>query len=172
MDTFSEALTELEPEIRQKYGRKMRCIAPRCDLDDLVQAIYLKAWKHRRTCRGASTKAIQGWLRVVAANVFRSTMNQHLGCANRSMKREQAGEPLESSVQCDPSQSAEVAESKQLVRALVQKLTARQQLAVRMRYIQEQEYADVASAMGISEHRARVLASVGVRRLRAMDCQS
>ncbi len=102
METLTEALQSIEQEIRRKYGRKMRCIAHRCDLDDLVQAIYLKAWRHRQSCRGESEKAVQAWLRVVAANVFRSTINQHLGCANRDMKREN-GKSVEHYCECDPS---------------------------------------------------------------------
>ena len=167
MDTLTDAMQSLEPEIRRKYRRKMRCIAYRCDLDDLIQAIYLKAWKHRHTCRGASEKAVRTWLRVVAANVFRSCINQHLGCANRDVKRE-SSEPVEHYCNCDPSLGVEVTEAKQQARKLIRKLPERHRLAVRLRFIREREYADVATEMGISVHRARTLATTGVRRMREL----
>ena len=167
MDTLSEVLQSIESELRQKYRHKMRCIAHRCDVDDLVQAIYLKAWKHRHTCRGASVKAIKSWLRVVAANVFRSTINEHLGCANRDVKRE-SGEPVEHYCECDPSVAYEVKEAKRIVTKLVKQLPERQRMAVKLRYIQERERDEVATIMGITPHRITTLASAGVRRMREL----
>ena len=167
MDTLTEALQSIEPEIRQKYRRKMRCIAHRCDVDDLIQAIYLKAWKHRQTCRGASEKAVRAWLRVVAANVFRSTINQHLGCANRDVKRE-SGEPVEHYCNCDPARAMEVRDAKRIVTKLVKQLPERQRMAVRLRYIKELDREEVATRMGITAHRITTLASKGVRRMREL----
>lgn len=168
---ITEVLLAMAPEIRRRYRRKMRCLRQRVSVDDLIQDFYLKAWKHRHSCNGTTPAEVRRWLRVVAANVFRATINKHLECANRSLQRERRF-TADCPIQCDPSERMETEEAKQeakqSARKVIKQLPSRHQLAVKLRFLKELEYHEVASAMGISEHRARSLAATGVRRLRQM----
>jgi len=165
---ITEVLLKLEPEIRRTYARKMRRLCRRIDLDDLIQAINIKAWQYRHTCRGTTPAEVRRWLRVVAANAFKTLVYRHLSCANRSLKREADGDKLEHYIECDPSQAVEVAEIQKRVRAMVASLPSRERQAVAMRHLHELGYADIAPQLGLSVSRSKVVVTNGLKRLRAM----
>jgi RNA polymerase sigma factor (sigma-70 family) len=121
------------------------------DVDDVVQEVFLAAWRHRRKFRGGSSLAT--WLTAIAVNKCRSHERRRvLGRFWRSWQEVRAGEagaPAEDS----PLVRQETAAA---VRRAVEGLPPRCREVVVLRYLEDMPVSEVAVVLGISANAAQV----------------
>lgn len=127
------------------------------DVEDLVQEVFLRAYQAFATLRPNSQH--RAWLYKIATN-----------CAYTKLRRERL-----SAVQTLPAELLSETESPSLsdgregkVRALVERLPAKQRICVTLRYLQDLDYPEIARIAGCSEESARANVSQAIRRLRLM----
>lgn len=138
---------------------------------DLVGETFAQAVKARKRYRGGSIDEAGPWLYGIARNLVSDYHRR--GYAERKMmdrlKLERA--VLQSDVE-EPELTPE--EASALVVESLEKLKPEYREAIELRYLANQEYAHVASALGVSEDVARTRVSRGIRRLRklAFDAES
>jgi RNA polymerase sigma-70 factor (ECF subfamily) len=127
------------------------------DVEDLVQEVFLRAYQAFATLRPNSQH--RAWLYKIATN-----------CAYTKLRRERL-----SAVQKLPAELLSETESPSLsdgregkVRALVERLPAKQRICVTLRYLQDLDYPEIARIAGCSQESARANVSQAIRRLRLM----
>jgi RNA polymerase sigma-70 factor (ECF subfamily) len=127
------------------------------DVEDLVQEVFLRAYQAFATLRPNSQH--RAWLYKIATN-----------CAYTKFRRERL-----SAVQELPAELLSETESPSLsdgregkVRALVERLPAKQRICVTLRYLQDLDYPEIARIAGCSQESARANVSQAIRRLRLM----
>lgn len=127
------------------------------DVEDLVQEVFLRAYRAFATLRPNSQH--RAWLYKIATN-----------CAYTKLRRERL-----SAVQDLPPELLSEPESPSLsdgregkVRALVERLPAKQRICVTLRYLHDLDYPEIARIAGCSQESARANVSQAIRRLRLM----
>lgn len=127
------------------------------DVEDLVQEVFLRAYQAFATLRPNSQH--RAWLYKIATN-----------CAYTKLRRERL-----SAVQELPAELLSEPESPSLsdgregkVRALVERLPAKQRVCVTLRYLHDLDYPEIARIAGCSQESARANVSQAIRRLRLM----
>lgn len=127
------------------------------DVEDLVQEVFLRAYQAFATLRPNSQH--RAWLYKIATN-----------CAYTKLRRERL-----SAVQGLPAELLSESESPSLsdgregkVRALVERLPAKQRICVTLRYLHDLDYPEIARIAGCSQESARANVSQAIRRLRLM----
>ena len=127
------------------------------DVEDLVQEVFLRAYQAFATLRPNSQH--RAWLYKIATN-----------CAYTKLRRERlsaVGElPAELLSETESPLLSDGREGK--VRALVERLPAKQRICVTLRYLQDLDYPEIARIAGCSEESARANVSQAIRRLRLM----
>src|SRR5688572_15898321 len=126
------------------------------DVEDLVQEVFLRAYQAFAALRPNSQH--RAWLYKIATN-----------CAYTKLRRERLSAldelPAELSDTESPS-SSDGMERK--VRALVERLPAKQRICVTLRYLQDLDYPEIARIAGCSQESARANVSQAIHRLRVM----
>jgi RNA polymerase sigma-70 factor (ECF subfamily) len=133
---------------------------------DLTAETFAKAFEKRLTFRGASEGEAASWLWSIARN--------ELAMYSRSKKVERAA--LERvgiaprALTDDDLQKVEdlgaTEEAREQVRAALAELPPDQREVVRLRYVDELSYHEIAAALGVSHDVVRARASRGLRRLK------
>ena len=135
---------------RAVYGIVSGMVSSRDDVDDLVQDVFVLAYKSLGRFRGQS--AFSTWLHSIAVN----TTLKHL----RKMKIRQttsvdedgfAADCILVSEQADcPSEMAENVERKQAVRQAVEKLPEKHRVVVVLRYFEDYSCEEIAKTLNCS----------------------
>lgn len=130
---------------------------------DLVQEVFLRAYRAYARLRPGSN--VRAWLYKIATNCTYSAMRrEHRGGA--------AGLPLidERDAQLDdadlPDAQFVIGQTLESVRQAITELPPKQRAALVMRYVQELEYDEIATALGCSEDSARANVYQAIKRLR------
>jgi RNA polymerase sigma-70 factor (ECF subfamily) len=127
---------------------------------DLTQEVFERAYKaYRRFQPGTNARA---WLYKIATNAAISLI-----------RKRRADLPLldevdEAPPADEPEPQALHAESVEMLQQAIEGLPAKQRAALLMRYIQELDYPEIASALACSEDSARANVYQALKRLRAM----
>jgi RNA polymerase sigma-70 factor, ECF subfamily len=127
------------------------------DVEDLVQEVFLRAYQAFAALRPNSQH--RAWLYKIATN-----------CAYTKLRRERLSAlhelPAELSSDTESPSSSDGMERK--VRALVERLPAKQRICVTLRYLQDLDYPEIARIAGCSQESARANVSQAIRRLRVI----
>jgi RNA polymerase sigma-70 factor (ECF subfamily) len=140
---------------------------------DITAETFAQAFRGRRSFRGRSDAEQRAWLLTIAdrqvARYFRRGMVER-----RALARLGAIVPVAHDDDLRAIEdAAELGELRVLLRAQLERLSADQREALRLRVIDERPYDEVASELGISEQAARARVSRGLRALgRALGTSS
>jgi RNA polymerase sigma-70 factor (ECF subfamily) len=132
---------------------------------DLVGETYARAFELRRRFRGDAHDAdlLAGWVFGIARNVLNETLRR--GAAERRALRRAGVQPpvLDSEELGRIEELAALGDLRAAVAGALAELAAEQRDAVRLRVVEELDYAEVAGRLGISEQAARARVSRGLR---------
>ncbi len=135
---------------------------------DLVGETYARAFELRRRFRGDAhdDDALAGWVFGIARNVLNEAFRR--GAAERRALRRAGVQPpgLHSEELARVEELATLGEMRSAVADALAELSAEQRDAVRLRVVEELDYAEVAGRLGISEPAARARVSRGCGRSR------
>jgi RNA polymerase sigma-70 factor (ECF subfamily) len=136
---------------------------------DLVGETYARAFELRRRFHGdpADVEALAAWVFGIGRNVLNETLRR--GAAERRALR-RAGVVAPALAAEELARIEELAALRELraaVAAALAELSVQQREAVRLRVVDELDYAAVADRLGISEQAARARVSRGLRGLAA-----
>jgi RNA polymerase sigma-70 factor (ECF subfamily) len=128
------------------YGYIRRRVAPQGDLaDDLVQEVFLAAWRSLNEFRGDAP--LRAWLLGIARHKvedhYRARLHDH-----DSIEEESGTEPIETFAIDDELERAEIAERAQAVLAALPEPYA---IALRWRYWEKRSAREMAAATGRTE---------------------
>jgi RNA polymerase sigma-70 factor (ECF subfamily) len=136
---------------------------------DLVGETYARAFELRRRFHGDTldADALAGWIFGIARNVLNESLRR--GAAERkAMHRAGVQAPqLAGDELVRVEELAALGELRSAVADALADLAAEQRDAVRLRVVEELDYADVAGRLGISEQAARARVSRGLRAIAA-----
>ncbi len=136
---------------------------------DLVGETYARAFELRRRFDGdpADADALGGWVFGIARNVLNEALRR--GAAERrAMRRAGVQSPvLDGEELVRIEELAALGELRAAVSDALAGLAVEQRDAVRLRVVEELDYAAVAGRLGISEQAARARVSRGLRALAA-----
>lgn len=139
-------------------------VGNRTDAEDLVQQVFLQAW--RAIGRYRHTASFAAWLFTIAHNAVRQF--------HRDRKRTEpldldvADEPAAGARWTDPEATALTGHDRAAVRQAILRLRDEQRQVVIMRFVEELDCADVAAALGKSEGNIRVIQHRAMQELRRL----
>ena len=160
---FSDFYEEISPEVLRYF---VMCTRDPQVASDLTHETFMKAFEHRREFRGASDKQAAAWLWQIAHNELKQHWRsrsaelaavQRLGLEHVILSD---GEVLEGEQFVAAEELRE-----QLRRALVG-LPDNQQEVVRLRFIDDLSYDEIAQQLGVSNDVVRTRTSRALRALR------
>lgn len=167
----TDVLLELDAEIRSKYSQRISKISRRFDIDDLVQSTALRALRGAKSCRAETVDELRGWVMTIVKRTMLTAFAREIGASKRSILRE-AGEAELSSLSqdglfLDTIEAAEELERELLtVQELIATLPGRQAQAIRLRYLEQLEYCEIAEKMNATTLAVRSLVSKGLAKIR------
>jgi RNA polymerase sigma-70 factor, ECF subfamily len=127
------------------------------DVEDLVQEVYLRAYKNYSRLRPGSN--LRAWLYKIAGNCAFTRMR-------RARKwRDQAAAPDDGAARNFVPSDDAIMTSR--LRELVGKLPAKQRACVTLHYLQDLDYSEIAQILDCSEDSARANVYQAIRRLGA-----
>jgi|SRR5918996_601901 RNA polymerase sigma-70 factor, ECF subfamily len=126
------------------------------DVEDLVQEVFLRAYQNFSALRQDSNH--RAWLYKIATNCAFTKLRQ------MRRRREKSLDLLDSAAVCHPSPVRQSMQRQ--VRVLVNELPTKQKASVTLRYLEDLDYAEIASILGCSEESARANVYQALRRLR------
>ncbi len=164
-------------EIVRRYGDAVlgylvRMTADREQAEDLFQETFRKVHEKAHTFRGNSFKS---WLFTIATraaidSIRRSqrrrtvSLDAPVGCTDGHCDTAASMTAVDSA-DCDPPVRVMEAEQKQLVRAAVEELPARQRATLVLAYYEQLTYAEVAKTLGCSTGTVKMQMSRALRTL-------
>lgn len=142
---------------RQAQALMSRRPRPRPDADDVASATVERALKVAANFDPARC-SVGGWLHGLLANVAREKVREFA----RHPHQPPAWEPP-----ARPATDLDLAEHRFMIERFLSKLDPVGQAAVKMRYLEEREYPDIAAALGVSPVNARMLVSRAITKMKA-----
>jgi RNA polymerase sigma-70 factor (ECF subfamily) len=144
-----------------------RIVADAGDAEELVEETFLQAWRQAGRYQGARG-GVSTWLVVMA----RSRALDRVRLAGH--RRAAAAEPLESAESAGallpdtgtPLDAAEIAETRQIVHAALEKLPADQRETLEMAYFKGMSQSEIAEATGQPLGTVKTRCRLGLRKLR------
>jgi RNA polymerase sigma-70 factor (ECF subfamily) len=134
---------------------------------DVVAEVFAAAFAQRRRCRGESPAEREAWLYGIARNLIAGFWRR--GAAEQRAVRRLGIEvrDLSAEERDRVEELADLREHRRRVAADMDRLGADQREAVRLRVVEELDYAEVAARLGVSEQVARARVSRALRRMAA-----
>ncbi len=147
---LEQLFTEFAPKV---YGLAIRCGLDHSEAEDGVQEVFLKVQRRIDTFRGEAK--LSTWLYQVALNtlldhrrkVVRQTRHSSLQVVTDDRGEVNAGKSSDRG----PSESASAEESKQLVRACLDKLPPKFREVLILRELEGLSYRDIARIVGVAQ---------------------
>jgi len=132
---------------------------------DLTAETFAQAFEHRRRFRGTTDAEAAGWLYGIARHQL-SRYARRGAVSRKAIARLGIEVPAVSEDDLERIvELAELAQLRQQVAAAFAELPPDQHEALRLRVVDERDYGDVATILGISEQTARARVSRALRRL-------
>jgi RNA polymerase sigma factor (sigma-70 family) len=162
---FADFYEQLSPQVLRFFATRTR--DPQRAFD-LTAETFAKAFEHRRDFRGASEEQAAAWLWRIARNeLARSQRSRSLELAavrrlglDRTLSGEQA-------LQVDGLIASE--ELRKEIQQALAVLPGDQQEVIRLRFIDELSYEEMAERLGVSNDVVRTRTSRALRALRSSD---
>lgn len=157
---FSELLRRYWPKV---YGRFCNLFSNRQDAEDLVQEVFLRLYRARKSYRPRAS--FNTWLYHIAHNVARNAMRKRkrkamvgFSClASEDNETWEALNRLQSDTWTCPSKPMEQKELAKIVRNAVSDLGDRQRQALELFQFRHQSYAEIAKEMDLTPKAAKSL---------------
>ncbi len=157
-----------EEEVRDAYAAHgaelyrfaVRALGDRASAEDLVQEVFLRAWRARDSY-DAGAASLRTWLFAITRNV----LVDHV----RSRSVRPRTEPLvveEGSTLVDPSDDVGRLMQRWLVEEALRRLSEDHRQALQETYLADRPYAEVAAELGISQSTLRSRVFYGLKALR------
>lgn len=147
------------------HGQRVARLAHRLlgwpdDVDDVVQEVFLAAWRHRKKFRGKDeARALDSWLNTITVNRCRTLRRRRLARWSR-LKESQAQRSSKADQAADAK--ALVDDRSALVRDAVRRLPVRDREVLVLHYLEQTPIAELGQMLGLSRnavdvrlHRAR-----------------
>lgn len=164
------------PVIRAKYANRIRVLGHRFDTDDLCQVVAIKAVRYLPRFVGDTDAQLAKWIYAIAHNACEEAVVEH-NRAKRSFVREEVAIGcgrddhqdgfLPAGSDHTPDVQAEINEETEAMMAAIETIPAQQAVAVRMRYLENRPYDEIAETMGVSNDAVRLLVSRGIKSVRS-----
>lgn len=161
-----------EGVFREHYGNLCDFVdgyvRSRTDSEQIVEDLFYAFWLRRADWRATTT---------VRAALFASAHNRALGWRRRSalergVDADSLGEVLHTH-RLDPGHGADATEEARRLHVAIASLPERARLAVRLRWLERMQYAEIAEAMGVSVKGVEKLVTSALHALRgALDPHS
>ena len=165
-EPFADFYDQMAPTVLGFFARRVR--DPQLAFD-LTAETFVKAFEKRFAFRGSSEEQAAAWLFAIARN--------ELAMYSRSNKAaraalERVGIAPHALADDDLRKVEELGateEAREQVRAALDDLPPDQREVVRLRYVDELTYPEIAATLGVSNDVVRARASRGLRRLKASE---
>lgn len=132
---------------------------------DLTAETFAQAFVERHQFRGKSDAESAAWLYAIAKRRL-STYYRRGAVERKALSKLGIELPAAASDELERvEQLADIADARSVVRQGLEELDAQQQLALRLRVVEERGYAEVARTLGVSEQTARTRVSRALRAL-------
>lgn len=164
----ADALAALyEAHATRMTGYFVRRLGDPATAVDLMADTFARAFAARRGFAGATEDEALGWLYGIAVNVLRRYLRDG-SIEQRALQRWS----IERRTLDDEDVAAawEVASTDQLddrLASAIARLSLEQQEAIRLRIVEELDYEDIATRLGVTETTVRARVSRGLRQLRS-----
>jgi RNA polymerase sigma-70 factor (ECF subfamily) len=157
-----------------------RRIQGRVDAGDVIQEIYLEAWRHLPDYVQHPSMPFYLWLRGLARNKLGELHRQHLGAQMRDARREDPQAPGEDKMpdttstalnslfldSSTPSKVAARAEVKRQLQEALESMDALDREVLALRHFEQLTPAETAEVLGIKEKAAGMRYMRAIRRLK------
>ncbi len=179
-DQLVSTLAECESTIHARFRRRLAFVNQRMDTDDLFQITCMRALKSFATCKASNEDELKHWVLTIARNSCETEVTRHLGTDSRSLRREQCAIGVgtgEDSTGFNPSYESEpdvgmiLAEEFGSAISRLDRIPKIQQRALEMRYLDQEDYTEIAEELACTENAARLLVSRGAAAVRGQKDQ-
>lgn len=138
------------------YGLFIGMVKTHEDADDLTQETFIKVHKNFSKFKGDSS--IYTWIYRIAVNnglnyIKKMKRRQYIGLENIDIKSEEKHSNISN-------------HSKKILKKVILKLSAKQQMIIILRSFQELSYREISAIMNISENSAKVNFSHAIKNLK------
>jgi RNA polymerase sigma factor (sigma-70 family) len=162
---FADFYEQMSPQVLRFFATRTR--DPHSALD-LTAETFAKAFEHRRDFRGASDEQAAAWLWRIARNElarYQRTKTVELAAVQRlALERTLSDEEL---LQVERLIATE--ELRQQIQHALEVLPGDQQEVIRLRFVDELSYEEMADKLGVSNDVVRTRTSRALRALRTSD---
>lgn len=162
-EPFADFYDEMAPTVLGFFARRVR--DPQLAFD-LTAETFVKAFEKRSGFRGHTEEQAAAWLWAIARNEL-AMFSRSNKAARAALERVGIAPPA---LTDDDLQKVEELganeEAREQVRAALDELPPDQREVVRLRYVDELTYSEIAQALGVSNDVVRARASRGLRRLK------
>jgi RNA polymerase sigma-70 factor (ECF subfamily) len=156
-----EAFAALVHRYRDGYVRfAVRMLGSRDDADDVLQSVFLRAFRNLRACRDPAR--FHNWLYQIVVNECRSF-------ASRRGRREEKLVRDEAAFEAVPAaQPAEEQELRQEIQGALDQLSPEQREAFLLKHVEELEYEEMAELTGAGVSALKMRVKRACERLRQL----
>lgn len=147
----------LDNLLRQAHALMNKRPRPRPEAEDLVGSTVERALRIAADYDPARA-SVGGWLHGLLVNVAREKVREFAKHSHQPA----AWEPP-----ARPATDLDIAEHRFMIERFMSKLDKVGQAAVKMRYLEEREYPDIARQLGVSPVNARMLVSRALNKMKA-----
>jgi len=146
-------------------------LRPKAGASDVVQQAFLEAQRDFKDFRGQTRGEALAWLRHILQNNLLDLARRYHGTDKRRLQREMSVEELAGADSLAASTSTENSDDKrreqwELIQQGLQRLSAEQQTAIRLRHREGKTFAEIGQALERSEEAARKIWSRAIDELR------
>lgn len=160
-DAF-RALVEREAPV--VLGVCRRILGDPAEAEDAAQEAFLIAFRRLGSYRGDGP--LGGWVTRIALRAAQDRVNHRRPAVSLEVAEERATTALRTSGHMDPAAHAEARERVARVRAAIAELPAQYRDAIRLRYLEDRSFSEIAAATGRPEPTIRSHVHRGLARLR------
>lgn len=154
----------VEAYTRMVSGLVSRMVPQREEAEDLVQEVFVQAYRSLHSYRGDSTFGT--WLYRVAVNMTLRRLSQLRRRAASSLEEMEEVSPLPAAEQATPLDQVCVAEDQDRVREAVLRLPDKHRLVVTLHYFEDYSCQEIAGILGCSVGTVWSRLHYGLRKLR------
>jgi RNA polymerase sigma-70 factor (ECF subfamily) len=133
------------------FSAAMRLLARQAEAEDVVQEVFLKAFKHFPELR--DNPRAGGWLRTVAVNLSLNHLSRYRSrwtFFSELFHSDEAGPEPELAAVQDVNEEAAAQDRRDLVEDALRKLPASQRVPLVLFHMEELRYEEIAAKLGVS----------------------
>jgi RNA polymerase sigma-70 factor (ECF subfamily) len=166
---WNELIDRFRPELIRLAEAHLR--GAKADPSGVVQDALVKAWVHRAQVEAPSQEELLGWLKAIVQTTALDAL-RHIQRQKRDARRDcplpedSAGEVLLAQAGGGPSTAAMRREEQDRLKALVGRLSERDQAIVRLRVSEHRDWPEIAKELGSTAEAVKQAYHRAVQRLK------